>query len=87
MLTKEEAAARRRACIDPLNGLEVWHRLLAEYQPKVRNRFGGVLQDLLNFGSLEDTIDASSETDHAIYSTLQKLLKLGYLEVEEEEED
>ena len=46
-----------------------------------------VLQDLLNFGCLEDTIDASSETDHAIYTTLQKLLKLGYLEVEEEEEE
>lgn len=44
-----------------------------------------VLQDLLNFGCLEDTLDASTETDHVIYTTLQKLLKLGYLEVEDED--
>ena len=46
-----------------------------------------VLQDLLNFGCLEDTLDASIETDHVIYTTLQKLLKQGYLEVEEEDEE
>ena len=35
--------------VDRRNGLEVWRTYLGEYEPKVRNRHGGMLTDLLGF--------------------------------------
>ena len=73
------------ASLPPLDAPLTWSIPMMPRLSQLSTNELEVLQDLLNFGSLEDTIDASSETDHTIYSTLQKLLKLGYLEVEEED--
>ena len=48
-LLREEAAARRRSCSDPMNGLEVWHRLVCEYQPNLGNRFMALYLELQSF--------------------------------------
>ena len=48
MLTKDDAAQKRRSIIERGNGLEAWRVFFSEWEPALQNRFGNLLLEILN---------------------------------------